>query len=111
MNKMNDAANKIIILAYLHRYGWIVIMLACIAIWIEQIFYILGAGCIGFSIWSLIGYKCKWKHIYCSYQNAYREKMTPHSIRWHKIKKSDALGVPLIFLVFGIISLLLMIFV
>ena len=111
MSKMNDAANKIIILAYLHRYGWIVIMLACIAIWIEQIFYILGAGCIVFSIWSLIGYKCKWRHIYCSYQNAYREKMTPHSIRWHKIKKSDALGVPLIFLVFGIISLLLMIFV
>ena len=67
-------------------------------------------GCIGFSIWSLIGYKCKWRHIYCSYQNAYHEKMTPHSIRWHKIRKSDALGVPLIFLVFGIISLLLMIF-
>ena len=111
MSKGTAKEKRIIALAYFHRYGWIAIMLACIAIWNEQIFYILGAGCIGFSIWSLIGYKCKWRHIYCSYQNAYYEKMTPHSIRWHKIKKSDALGVPLIFLVFGIISLLLMIFV
>ena len=108
---MNDQASKIITLAYLHRYGWIIIMLVCIAIWIEQIFYILGAGCIGFSVWSLIGYQLKWRHIYCSYQNAYREKMTPYSIQWHKIKKSDAIGVPFIFLFIGIVSLLLMIFV
>ena len=86
-------------------------MLICIAIWAEQTVYILGIGFIGFSIWSLIGYKRKWRHIYCSYQNAYREEMTPHSIQWHKIKKSDAIGGPVIFLAMGIILLLLMIFV
>lgn len=111
MSKMDGTENKIITLAYLHRYGWIAIMLVCIMIWIEQIFYIMGAGFIGFSIWSFIGYKRKWKHIYCSYQDAHREAMTPHSIQWHKIKKSEAIGSPLVFLAVGIISLILMIFV
>ena len=97
-------------MAYLHRYGWIVMMLICSAIWAEQIFYILGTGFIGFSIWSFIGYQHKWKHIYCSYQNAYHEKMTPHSIQWNKIKKSDALGVPLIFFILGIASLCFILF-
>ncbi len=107
MSKMNSTAKKIIALAYLHRYGWIVTLMVCIAIWTEQIFFILGTGFIIFSIWSLIGYASKWRHIYCSFQNAYHKKMTPNSIQWHKIKKSDALGVPLFFFALGTALLIL----
>ena len=77
-------------------------MMICVAIWSEQMVYFLSVGSIAFAIWSLIGYKRKWKHIYCSFQNAYHQKMTPNNIQWHKIKKSDAYGVSLIFLILGL---------
>ena len=41
---------------------------------------------------------------------AYHQKMTPNSIQWHKIKKSDAYGVPSIFLIIGLALLSIMIF-
>ncbi len=105
MNKKDVTAKKIIALAYLHRYGWIVILMVCIIIRPTYMLYSSGAGCVAFSIWSFVGYKCKWKHIYCSFQNAYHQKMTPHSVHWNQIKKSDAYGVPLIFLVLGLAGL------
>ena len=94
-------------LAYLHRYGWITAMLVCIAIWLEQMMYILSAGCIVFSMWSFIGYKCKWKHIYCSFQDAYHQEMTPKNIHWYKVKKRDAYGIPLIFFILGLVLLII----
>ena len=101
MSKGTAKEKRIKTLAYVHRYGWIAVMMICIAIWPKQIVCIFSVGCIAFSIWSLIGYKKKWKHIYCSFQNAYHQKMTPNNIQWHKIKKSDAYGVPFIFLILG----------
>ena len=61
----------------------------------------MGGLSIAFSIWSFIGYKLKWKHIYCSFQNAYHKKMTPNKIRWDQIRKTDAYGMPMVFLVLG----------
>ena len=55
-----------------------------------------------FSVWTFVGYKRRWKHIFCSYQNAYHRKMTPGRIDWDQIKKSDAYGVPLIFFLFAL---------
>lgn len=101
--------NRIIALAYFHRYGWIVAMMVCVEIWHEQMLPILSVACFVFSVWSFIGYKNKWKHIYCSFQNAYHQKMTPNNIQWHKIKKSDAYGVPLLFFIFGLGLLIVMI--
>ncbi len=109
MRKMHTSAKWVIALAYFHRYGWIAAMIACIAIWTEKIVSILCAGCIIFSVWSFVGYKCKWKHIYCSYQNANHKKMTPNSVRWHRVKKRDAYGVPLIFFILGLMMLILLI--
>ena len=102
MSKGTANGKRIIALAYFHRYGWIAVMTICVVIWSEQMMYILSVGSIAFAIWSFIGYKRKWKHIYCSFQNAYRQKMTPNNIQWHKIKKSDAYGVPLILLILGL---------
>ena len=93
------------VLAYLHRYGWIAAMVLGITIWKEQMAFIIGASAILFSVWTFVGYQCKWKHIFCSYQNAYREKMTPYSVRWHLVKKSDVYSIFLIFLVLGIAML------
>ena len=50
----------------------------------------------------LLGYLLKWKHVYCAYQNAYHQDMTPDMVNWRKVRKSDAYGVPIIFIVLGI---------
>ncbi|MBR6802130.1 MAG: hypothetical protein IKM61_10360 [Eubacteriaceae bacterium] len=108
MRKMSATEKKVIALAYFHRYGWIATIMICIAIWTEYMMHILGAGSILYSIWSFVGYKLKWKHIFCSYQNAHYKRMTPDSIRWNQIKKGDAYGVPLIFFIMGFALLTLM---
>lgn len=101
--KNESSTKQIIALAYFHRYGWIAPALGCTALWG------IPALCISFvvhSVWSIVGYQLKWKHIYCSYQNAYHKKMTPNRIRWDKLKKSDAYGIPIIFLLLGVALLL-----
>ena len=102
MSKGTEKEKRIITLAYFHRYGWIAAMMVSIAMWPKQMLFILPVACLSFSVWSFIGYKKKWKHIYCSFQNAYHQKMTPNSIQWNKIKKSDAYGVPLVFFIIGL---------
>ena len=109
MSKGTEREKRIIAMAYFHRYGWIAAMMACIAIWPKQMFLILSVACLSFSVWSFIGYKKKWKHIYCSFQNSYHQKMTPNNIQWHRVKKSDAYGVPLIFLIIGLACLVVIV--
>ena len=109
MSKGTTRKNIIIALAYFHRYGWIATMLVCVAIWHEHMMCIFSFSCLLFSVWSFVGYKNKWKHIYCSYQNAYHQTMTPYNIQWSKMEKSDVYGVPLIFLILGLAFLVLMI--
>lgn len=110
MSKGTAKEKVIIALAYFHRYGWIVAMMICIVVWLQQSIYIFSVGCTAYSFWSLIGYKNKWKHIYCSYQDAYHQKMTPNSSQWHKIKKRDAYGIPLMFFIIGLALLSIMLF-
>lgn len=107
MSKGEASAKRIIALAYFHRYGWIGAMTGLVLIMPMLTLYIVSISFILFSLWSLIGYKLKWRHIYCSFQNAYHKTMTPYSIRWGQIKKSDAYGCPLIFLVLGLALLII----
>ena len=106
MGKMHTTSLMVILLAYFHRYGWIAVMTGCILIWPAFALYILCVGFLIFSIWSFIGYKCKWKHIYCSHQNSSHQKMTPNAIHWNQIEKSEAYGIPLIFFAFGMVGLI-----
>ena len=107
MSKMHTTSLTVILLAYFHRYVWIAIMIGCMLIWPALSLHILCAGFLIFSIWSFIGYKCKWKHIYCSHQNSSRQKMTPNAIHWNEIDKREAYGIPLIFFVIGLMGLII----
>lgn len=92
-------------LAYLHRFVFPILIFAvplCFSDERSNLLLGIGIGCIVYALYSLLGYVLRWKHIYCSYQNAYHEEMTPHNVNWGKIKKSDAYGIPLIFGVLGI---------
>ena len=109
MSKGETSAKRVIALAYFHRYGWIAIMAGLIFILPKHALLIVSLCFITTSLWSLIGYKLKWKHIYCSFQNTHRKNMTPYHICWSHIKKSEAYGVPLLFLTLGVALLGVMI--
>ena len=94
----------IIALAYFHRYGWMAVMFALVLI-LRETFYVFAASMIGYAVWTFVGYKCRWRHIFCSYQNAGHRKMTPERIDWDSMKKYDAYGLPVVFLVLGLMCL------
>ena len=105
MSRMDSTGRKIIALAYFHRYGWYALMLGCVAIWPMYIMHIMGGCSMFWAIWTLVGYICEWKHIYCSWQNSHRESMTPHTVRWGHFKKSEVYFVSYFFFFMGIMVL------
>jgi hypothetical protein len=110
MAKKKNLRNiSVIILAYMHRYLYPILILSVPMLLTrkgpEYVLY-QGIGLLVFAAYSLAGYLLRWKHIYCSYQNAYHQKMTPNRIRWNTIKKSDAYGCPAVFGVLGVLCIL-----
>ena len=103
MRKIDTFDKNIILLAYLHRYGWCLPILAdsflptAIPGWTHAICFL------GYAIWSFVGYKCKWKHIYYSYQNAANLKRTPNSICWDNVKNVNAYGLPVLYLILALV--------
>ena len=95
-----------ILLAFFHRYIWWALLILVLSITKNK--YVLSIGLIVYSIWTFLGYIFRWKHIFCSYQNAYHMPMTPNKVRWNTVKESDAYGVPAVFLILGIALLLVM---
>ena len=106
MSKQNTHSNFILELALFHRYGWLIAWFISVQLFPHQLFDLTRAFFIAFAAWSFIGYKRKWKHIYCSYQNAYHKAMTPNAVNWNSIKKTDVYLVPLIFFLLGIVAFL-----
>ncbi len=94
----------IIALAYFHRYGWIAAMFALVLI-LRETFFVFAVSAIAYAVWTFVGYKCRWRHIFCSYQNAGHRKMTPERIDWDRIEKYDAYGIPIFFFVMGLVCL------
>ena len=102
MSKHEKNESRIISLAYLHRYGWLLGTVVCAAAFSRVRCLIFFIGSLLYAIWSFVGYKLRWKHIFCSYQIAYRKVMTPNNIRWGWVRKSDAYGVPISILIFSV---------
>ncbi len=113
MGKNATRKRRIIILALFYIYGYMVLFplilfpILIFFIFKENVFLLLlGIDFILFALHSLIGYVCRWKHIYCSYQHIHRKRMTPNNICWAKMKKSDAYGIPVIFALLGIVLII-----
>lgn len=64
--------------------------------------WLAGIAMILYSLWTLIGYLLRWRHIYCSYQIGSRQPMTPYSIDWYDVREIDAFGIPAIFTALGV---------
>ena len=101
MGKRKLSEIGVIILAHCHNIGWMFIMSALMVIKPSLRSYIMSISVILHALWTLIGYKLKWKHIYCSFQEVHHQLMTPNSINWSKIKKSDIYGISAIFIIMG----------
>ena len=113
MGKYAIHKRRIIILAFFYIYGYMVLFpLILFPILIFSLFkenvlaLLMGIDFILFALHSLVGYVCRWKHIYCSYQHIHRKRMTPNNICWAKMKKSDAYGIPVIFALLGIVLII-----
>ena len=107
MNKTQWRRLGIIMLAYAHRYVYPILIMWLPLTTGKKSTAILGMGIglILLALYDFIGYILRWKHIFCSYQNAYHQKMTPDRINWSLIKKSDAYGLPIIFGLLGLMCI------
>ena len=110
MKKFNR--RRIIILAYCNRY-----LFPCLTVFVpmalvplhqnEFLFMLtLGIAVLTYAVYELVGYLCRWRHIFCSYQNAYHAPMTPEDVDWEWVNKSDAYGIPAIFGGIGIVAII-----
>ena len=103
MRRNDKTYNGIIALAYFHRYGLIAVLLLAF-LFHKRFFFVLSFGFIFEAIWTFVGYKRRWRHIFCSFQNPHQEKMTPYNASWWRIKKS-VYGTVSIFLILGLACL------
>ncbi len=109
MRKVEKSDAFVIMLAYLHRYGIPILILAVPLCFVRiKNGYLLGVGMgfVGEAVYSCVGYALKWKHIYCSWQNAHRRKMTPRQIDWNTFKKSEIYGSAVVFGIIGVVMVL-----
>lgn len=109
INRTQRRRFGIILLAYLHRYAYP--LLAVILPLLTQskmnaVLY-MGIAFILLALYDFLGFKFRWIHIFCSYQNAYHKRMTPDHINWNSIKKSDAYGIPLLMVGLGMTMIIL----
>ncbi len=104
--KNQNNNNFIIAMAYFSRY-YVIVSVFLGLVFQKEI--LAGLVMIAFAIHWFVGYKLKWQHIYCAYQNAYHEKMTPDSANWSHLKKSDMYGLPALFFIMGLALILVMI--
>ena len=111
MIKMKKSNYKLIIfLAYADRYVYPTVLLLTIIVGEKETFLLSGIGYIILSIYEFVGYVCKWKHIFCSFQNARHQKMTPDNIVWGSVKKSDAYVSSILLCILGVLLIILSIF-
>ena len=111
----NYNSSIVILLAYIHRYlfpialGILPLLIAKI-IGEDYLFELWGCAFLIYALYDIIGYKCKWRHIYCSYQNSSRQKMTPNHVHWDNVKKTDIYGMSALMGCFGVILIIVSFF-
>ena len=94
--------------ALFHRYGWPFLMLIQLAA-CSKGNLTSGALCISgilliiYVAYTYFGYRLRWTHIFCSFQSARHQPMTPYNIRWNEVRNCDVYIVSMILLVIGLL--------
>ena len=96
--------------ANIYRYFFLPVLVLAALFWRGQTLLVMGTGFIAFALYTFIGYKCQWKHLYLAFQELQRSKMTPTHIQWNTIEPSKALKFPVLFGITGIVMVIYQLF-
>ena len=96
--------------ANIYRYFFLPVLVIVALFWRGQTLLVMGTGFIVFALYTFIGYKCQWKHIYLAFQEMQRSKMTPNHIQWNTIKTGTVMKFPILFGITGIIMVVYQLF-
>jgi lipopolysaccharide export LptBFGC system permease protein LptF len=103
---------RVKLLAYFWRYGFLpfipLFMVGGAFLFNNEYGMLIGMSTflLIMAIYLLMGAIFRFRHIYCMYQNANHQEMTPNKIYWISMKNSDIYGVPIIFIIIAIAGLI-----
>ena len=101
---------RIVTLAYLHHHFYLIFLVGIsLLIGGDGCILSLGVGFLFYAVYTLAGYRLRWKHIYCSFSIPQRTrgwKMKTNNYNWKSISKVEVYGVSCIFGLFGAVCLL-----
>ena len=83
--------------ANLYRYFFLPVLVIVSLFLKGNTLLVMGIGFVAFALYSIIGYKCRWDHIYLAFQEMLKRRMTPNNIQWDTIRPFDALKFPVCF--------------
>lgn len=102
--------DKTVYFANIYHFFFLPILVLVALFWRGKTLLVMGSGFVVFALYSLIGYKCRWKHIYLAFQEMQKQKMTPKRIDWNTIELSKALKFPIMFGILGAIMIVYQLF-
>ena len=94
----------------IYRYFFLPVLVIVALFWRGQTLLVMGSGFIAFALYTFIGYKCQWKHLYLAFQEMQRSKMTPNHIQWNTIKTGTVLKFPILFGITGVVMVVYQLF-
>ena len=107
MNKYTGRDRFVIFLAYAHRYLYpIALILASFSAGKGLALPVLGAGLILLALHDVLGYRLRWRHLFCSLQNAHYQPMTPRKINWKQFKSREVYGAAAVCGILGLVMIL-----
>lgn len=105
-----EKAPKEVHFANLYRYFFLPVLVIAALFWRGQTLLVMGTGFLAFALYTFIGYKCRWKHLYLAFQEMQRSKMTPNNIQWNTIKTGTVLKFPILFGITGVVMVVYQLF-
>lgn len=100
---------RVIFLARMHKYVHPIVFIL-LPVLLGSVL-VAGIGCLLFALYDLVGYRLRWRHIYCYIQDGKRLEMTPNNIKWYELDNDDIFGTPAILGFVGIAFIIISLFV
>ena len=102
--------DKAVHYANFYRYFFLPVLVIAALFWRGQTLLVMCSGFVAFALYTFLGYKCQWKHIYLAFQEMQKQKMTPNHIQWNTIKTGTVLKFPNLFGITGIVMVVYQLF-
>ena len=96
--------------ANIYRYFFLPALVIAALFWRGQTLLCMGIGFVAFSLYTFVGYKCRWTHIYLAFQEMQKQKMTPGKIQWNTIEPMKVLKFPILFGITGAMMIIYQVF-